>query len=647
MKRIFTLLILCVVVFSANSQTIYFQEGFDNGLPPGWTADDEWLFDTPSNISSQYFTVPEADGNVACFNDDGLGNGVVGGGMFVTSAIDLTSATGTVILEMQSYFPNLDYQGNDETAKISISSDMGTTWTEVDDLVGGEGGDFSVIFYDISSYAGETVMLQFVYDDGDTWNYGWAVDNITIADQITLIAPRSFGLHAGSSVIMAQALDGIEYYNDGFVYNNGLEEITSFDIELSNGTDVFTQSFTDVSIPYNTIVRYSLDQAITVSGDQEWTVTLKNVNGSSDPDEDPSDDAMSFDLNAVTGINPHKGVMIEEATGTWCTWCPRGAVYLDEMSKRFGKHFVGIAVHNADPMAFEEYDDAITDFPNFPGFPSVVYQRESILDPDEIVDPSIAEMQVAPPATIEIGASLDGNDLTTSIGLEFLEDVTEDYSLAIILTEDGLTGTTNDWAQINAYSGGGFGPMGGYELLPSAVPPELMVYDHVGRALIGGFPGVGDTIVGAHTIGEIKGYVFDTYTIPAEFVMDNMHIVGALINSDGEIVNSTYSSIDDAVNNGLFVAPVSTENIYDSNLAEINPNPVKDIAYISMSLDEANEVKVTLMNAVGQQVSYNNYGTLSGTFNLEYDMSNLVTGMYFMHIQVDNKYVSKKITKVD
>ncbi|MEZ4931379.1 MAG: hypothetical protein R2788_04510 [Saprospiraceae bacterium] len=57
----------------------------------------------------------------------------------------------------------------------------------------------------------------------------------------------------------------------------------------------------------------------------------------------------------------------------------------------------------------------------------------------------------------------------------FLETVGAGYKLNAVLIEDGLTGTGSDWDQINAYSGGGNGPMDFYTVQPGAVPAEIMV----------------------------------------------------------------------------------------------------------------------------------------------------------------------------
>jgi hypothetical protein len=645
MKKLFTLLAFMSIATFTFSQDIYFAEDFNAGLPAGWDqVGDGWIVGTSAAASSQFFVVPAADGNVVCFNDDALGNGANGGGTITTSEIDLSGVTGDAILEMNSYFPNLDYQGNDETAIIYASSD-GVSFDPVVDIAGGEGGDFGVVVADISAYAGGSVWLRFEYEDGNTWNYGWAFDNVQISSEVTLIPEKSYRIHAGSAVMIDQALDGIEYYNKGFIQNAGSETIESFDLTWTNGTDVVMQSFTGMSIGYNEVGRYSSDTPIIVSGNQEWTVTISNVNGSADPDDDETDNSMSFNLNA-TSVDENKGILIEEATGTWCTWCPRGTVFMEEMAARFGDHFAGVAVHNGDPMVLSAYDNAITSFPGFTGFPSVVYQRDAILDPSAIVNPTISDLQDAPAAALEVGATLDGSTLTTSLGLSFLEDVDDNFSVLIVVTEDGVTGTGNGFNQINAYSGGGNGPMGGFELLPGSVPADFMVYDHVGRALIGGFDGVDDMIMGAFTTGDVAGHIFDDYNIGADMNPDNLHLIGILLDGSGDVVNAISTPIADALDNGLFTI-TSTQAVYDNTLAEIFPNPVTNYAMINITLPEASDVTISLVNSVGQQVAVNQYGSQFGEFQLEYDMSDLSAGIYFFHIQAGNKFFSQKITKTN
>ena len=48
----------------------------------------------------------------------------------------------------------------------------------------------------------------------------------------------------------------------------------------------------------------------------------------------------------------HK-IVAEEGTGTWCGYCVRGIVALEEMNKKYPDNFIGIAIHSGDPMAVE------------------------------------------------------------------------------------------------------------------------------------------------------------------------------------------------------------------------------------------------------------------------------------------------------
>ena len=50
-----------------------------------------------------------------------------------------------------------------------------------------------------------------------------------------------------------------------------------------------------------------------------------------------------------------KNVLIEEATGTWCTYCPSGIYYLDSLQNAYD-NVIAIAIHASwptqpDPMA--------------------------------------------------------------------------------------------------------------------------------------------------------------------------------------------------------------------------------------------------------------------------------------------------------
>ena len=123
-------------------------------------------------------------------NDDGLGEGVSGNGTITTGPIDLTDASGILVLSMESYFPNGDYQGADEKALVHISTDEGATWTQLADFEEIGGFVWNNALAPLSDYAGQIIWLQFEYLDGDQWNYGWCIDDIRICLLYTSPSPR-------------------------------------------------------------------------------------------------------------------------------------------------------------------------------------------------------------------------------------------------------------------------------------------------------------------------------------------------------------------------------------------------------------------------------------------------------------------------
>ncbi len=636
------LLLICVMACAgmAFSQTQYYSQDFEAGLPTDWSSEDQWAHGNNASLSSQYLAYDGNATNFMAFNDDGAGNGHTGGGSLQSAMIDLTAVSAPLFLEMNVFFANGDYGGADETFKVQVSTD-GSTWTEIADFGGLAWSTELVVFDD---YAGQNVWLRFDYDDGAAWNFGCAIDDIIIADEPINAVRRDYTVTADGGSQFTQCAPNVDYTVDGLVLNRGFEAITSFDVNVSTGGSVVsTTTFDNVNIEKNGAYRYQLPEKLnTGEAFAIYEVSISNVNGETDEDEVTADNTVNVTFNPQMNLHPEQAVVVEEATGTWCTWCPRGTVYIGEMSKRFPKNFVGIAVHNGDPMVLDEYDSAITSFPGFQGFPSVVYNRESIQDPADIVTPTISDASATPVATIQVGAEEDGSTLSTSVKVTFNQAVSANHNVVVILTEDGLTGPAADgWNQVSgAYSGGGNGPMGGFEYLPGSVPSEWWPYDHVGRALIGGYDGLNE-IVGDFEAGSSPSVFMPDFTLPADWNKEKLHVIAVLTDASGQVVNAVSGSYQDAIDAG---SVTDTEELLDQSFASVYPNPADDLTVISMDIEKPSQVSVELLDNLGRVVATQNYGELSGRNQVTLDVSAVNAGMYLMNIRVDNQLVSKKIS---
>lgn len=629
MKRIYSLmfaLTLCSVALNAQ----YFSEDFENGLPAGWELTGNFSLTDAATIASAYFA-PDDHTMFIGTNDDALGAGNDGDGRLTTGVIDLTAVTGDVVISMESYFINGDYDA-DETARVYASTDMGATWELVSDVPASQWGRVGVLF----PYSGQEVMVAFEYDDGDGWNYGWCIDDILIEDAPGREAAWAYW---NEESYFSGGFEGGKGTIGGVITNNGTEPITSVDLTYSDGTNTTTETISGLNIAYNTSAAIEASSEFTLAaGTTTFSVSIGNVNGMGD-DEDTSNDA--GDDISITTITPNadRGVLVEEATGTWCPWCTRGTVYVEGLTKRYPERFIGIAVHNGDPMTVDEYDSGIGAL--IGGYPSSVVERGDDTDPSALEAPFVTAVQQAPPARLAVGAIDDGSgQLDISVRATFLQDVPAGYKLAAILIENGVTGTGSGFNQANAYGGGANGPMGGYELVGGTIAAADIVYNHVGRALIGGWNGDANSIAGAMATDEQAAYTFPTYN-SAGLNLDNTYIVGVLLNAANKPVNAIEVSYADAIANGEVTG---TKDVFNHNAVSVYPNPFAETATINVSLESSADVTVEVMNSVGQIVSRVDYGTLSGNQNLTLDGTKLNSGVYFVHVRIGDELATKRVT---
>lgn len=444
-------------------------------------------------------------------------------------------------------------------------------------------------------------------------------------------------LNMGSALASQTVTPSVE------VRNLGTTPISSFDLELTYNGNTIGESVTGVNLA--SLAFYTVDFAESftlVPGANTAVATISNVNGMND--EDANDDVKTLVVNPVVPATG-KRVVAEEGTGTWCPWCVRGAVFMDLLTERYGDYFIGIAVHNADPMTIPDYDSAIGGL--ISGYPSGVVDRGPEYDPSQFEIPFLERIQEAPMAFIENGATWDAatRTLTVSTTTTFQQTVSGNYRVSVVLTEDGVTGTGTGWAQANAYAGGANGEMGGYELLPSPVPAEQMVYEHVARSLSPSFGGVQNAFTGAMMAGNTTTHNY-TFVLPADWDENNMHIVGMVIAPDGTIDNAASSSIDEAVTNG-FVSGTAVVGVVETAAPDatfqVYPNPASTQTNIAVQLDKPTALSVEIYSAEGRLVASKSYGTLTGAFNLPVLTQDWSAGVYKIRILADGKQTVKTL----
>ena len=451
---------------------------------------------------------------------------------------------------------------------------------------------------------------------------------------------------AGNLLNISNGLVGSTRYPAVTVRNLGTTVINSFDISITqNGGAPVVKNVTGLTLASlaNTIQTYTVPFTL-VAGTNTFVATISNVNGAG-ADGDPSDDVLTTVLNPVT---PAAGKMVvaEEGTGTWCQWCPRGAVFMDLMETKYDGFIAPIAVHNGDPMTVTAYDAAIGAL--IGGYPSALVDRLPEIDPSAIEADFLSRIVVAPKAFVMNGATYNSTTRVLNVSVTYTNQavLTGNYKAVCVITENDVTGGSG-YAQSNAYAGGGAGPMGGYELLANPVPAAQMEYDFVARMISPSFTGTPNAQGSTTAIGGVFTWTY-TFTLPASYDDTQIHIVGMLIDPTGKIENADYTTIPEAVANGYVSGSgVGINDIASAPDAQVNifPNPSSDHSTIALNLTKASTVSVAIYSVDGSLIGSKAYGELNGSMNLPVDMTPFTAGIYFVNVTIDGNTSVLKLIK--
>lgn len=420
----------------------------------------------------------------------------------------------------------------------------------------------------------------------------------------------------------------------GTIKNLGTNAITSFDVAFDYNGSTLNETVSGVNIPSLGEHEVSFNRMTTLAaGNKTISLTVSNVNGNGG-DDNAADDTKSLNINPVVPA-VGKVVVGEEGTGTWCQWCPRGAVAMDKMAADFDGYFAGIAVHNGDPMAFDAYDQGMGT--KISGYPSALVDRGPDIDPGVIDGDFIQRITETPDAVLKNGASLD--DDTTSIAISvtttFNQNITGDWRLVCVLTEDGIQRDSTGYAQSNAYANNSNGPMGGYESLPSKVPASQMVYDHVARAISPSFEGTANTFGASVNSGADVTKVF-YFKKGGLWNLSKMHVVAMLIEPSGRVNNASYSTLDAALTNGFAtgesVTGVEIPAQPDDAFA-LFPNPTNQTAIVK-SVEQVSEIIVTDITG---KVVYRDNQAWEGFYQISKDKTG--TGVFLILLFGEEKQI--------
>lgn len=347
--------------------------------------------------------------------------------------------------------------------------------------------------------------------------------------------------------------------------------------------------------------------------------------------------ALALGLSAGSAFaQPEKFVVLEEKTGTWCGWCPYGTVAFYDLEES-EPNFIGIAIHNSDPMANSYYDSQSASLPDFGGYPYACADRVLGDHAFYAGDGFDARKGLTPVASVDVVGIISGDELEITVSATFSEAVDGDWRLAAVVTEDHVTGTGSGWGQANYFAGGS--PFSGagrdWHTSPNPVPASEMEYNHVARVIAENqYGGASGSLPATITSGSTHSYTY-TVAVGGTWDVSNLHVVGMLMSPSGEIDNAGKSTVG--------VASIGEEKVSNFSISAY-PNPASDFINLNVELKEASSVTIEVVNMLGAVVStLGTQNLASGTYYNELDLADLTDGVYFIKTTVNDAVEMTKI----
>lgn len=201
------------------------------------------------------------------------------------------------------------------------------------------------------------------------------------------------------------------------------------------------------------------------AGHYKAVLTITEVNGQ--PGEAASE-PLEFDLSVLSRAEKRLTV-VEEVTGTGCSWCPGGLVMMDKIRETMPEKAVVIGVHwfnNYSPMYVPDYDESA--IPTSMAPLCMVDRRTPLFDPyaghEGKQAPAWVSLINQQPAEVamSVQAEYGATGIEATATTEFLTDL-PGAQIAYVLTADGLTGPGTQWMQNNAYAGASAGQYPGMD----------------------------------------------------------------------------------------------------------------------------------------------------------------------------------------
>lgn len=595
------------------------------GISGGWTSTTTsipWRTSDMYDLYCHYSYIPQYTywARVAavsgCYNED-KGSPKNNKNVFLyTKSIDLATMQGGAVLKYDSYFNEMIVSGSPEKATVEISTNGGNSWNIIHNVPPGPTKDsFATWYINLSQYVGyQDVRIGFRYSDqGQNQKYGgWAIDNIEIfrPEQKDLALVQFTPVDSNLSyTVLNNTIN-----HTMTVLNMGLDTVYSFTAKYKRGNSYELSSVITATIPPMGEYRFThpIPDTVSQTGNipvtawVEWTGDANNKN----------DSATAIVRGAH--FNPKKLVLVEEGTGTWNQFGPRGLVYMNTLNS--DNEACLVSIHSSDPMAMKPYADYLYELNYYSGQYFLLDRK--YVEPQAMLSNFGRMSRHFGYADLQMHGTLYGHYAYIGVDVKPAVDLKGDFKLMIVVTEDELSGLGQEWSQVNGYASGKYGPMGDYHNKPDPVPAKDVKFNYVARAIVPG-PDGGKTFA---TELQHNGSHFQSFYIQLDerWNKNRLRAIAVLYNAKDTVVLNSSKLMH-------FLNVAGLEK--DEQRTGIYPNPANELTNLQFYSNGNERADITVADINGRTLMHLAVAqTNAGDNHVQVPTGNLPAGIYIVNV---------------
>lgn len=398
-----------------------------------------------------------------------VGARVVGLKVKVPDSADITDASGWLTSELKLKRQNGKYVNDADLASQQVSLSQGMLEVTFDEPYTIAGAFYAGYSFTVKgepaeeestglSLASPVAVVPDSNPDG-LWlhtskskvKWGNALDLAGGISALTLIIEGDFHKDA-ASFRKAATLSGSadrEVMVPLEIVNHGINPITSvtytFEVAGNHGQK-------SVELPTSVPAVLGASQSVFVNlgnipaqGEYELSMTVDKVNDGTNADAAPST-VMPITIYPFLPVNRP---LVEECTGLWCGWCPKGYVALETLKELYPDRFVSISYHS-DAMNTENFKWPV----HQESFPAGFINRGPQIDPATLYtrwpEASVANVDAAIDMAVE-WTDDSHTAIRANANVRFIKDYSSaNFGIGYFLILDGLSSPT--FHQNNCFS---------------------------------------------------------------------------------------------------------------------------------------------------------------------------------------------------